>query len=95
MLPGLFILAPAITTINFTIKLSPNDATTQAQVLAELADILYREGYPGNTIALSRISEAISAAANEQKNVIVSPVADIAMAYNQVAALGVVSFQAY
>jgi uncharacterized phage protein gp47/JayE len=95
MLPGLFVTAPQLYSMNLTIRLSPNTADVQAQVIAQLADLYLREGIPGGTLYLSQIQEAISTAAGEDHSAIVSPIADVGLAYNQLAVPGTIVWQEY
>ena len=95
MLPGLFVAAPTLLPLNFTIKLYPNTADVQTTVQAQLVDLIYREAYPGQTLYLSRIQEAISAAIGEERSAIVTPASDVALAYNEVGQLGTITWQAY
>lgn len=75
-----------------TIQLSPNDATTQAQVEAQLNDLLLRRAVPGGTLLISEINEAISLAANEDDHVLVSPAANVTAGSTSVITLGTVTF---
>lgn len=93
--PGLTVMAPAPKIVNFSIALYPNTPDVQAQVQAELEDLLYRKGTPGGTIYLSEISEAVSFAADEEHNRIIAPISDIICAYNEVAVLGSLTWSAY
>lgn len=94
MLPGLFVLSPVIHQINLTIRLYPNTVAVQDAVTEQLEDFILREGYPQNTLYLSRLQEAISAAANEERSAIVGG-ADITLAYNEVAVLAAPVYQDY
>lgn len=91
------VFAPTLVPKAFTIhELPGGDPTIQANIRAELADLLYREGGPGNTIPLSRINEAISAAQGEYDHVTTVPNAPLVFtaAYPifQLGQLGVVTF---
>ena len=67
-------IAPTIKTIPFVFSmLDADSASTRLAVMAELDDLLYREGYPGNTIPLSHVRAAISAATGETDYVLTSP----------------------
>jgi uncharacterized phage protein gp47/JayE len=93
--PGLFVLAPTRKDVNFQIGLAPNTAAVQAAVQAELEDLFYREGGPGQTIYLSQISEAIGGAAGETHHRIISPVADVVAAYNELPMVGTITWSDY
>lgn len=51
-------------------KLVPNNAATQAAIIAELKDLIVREGKPGGALLLSHINEAISIATGETDHAI-------------------------
>jgi uncharacterized phage protein gp47/JayE len=69
--------APTAAPLNMTIQLTPNTLAVRNAVTAELTDVLQREAMPGGTILLSHLREAISVAAGEVNNVLVSPSADV------------------
>ncbi len=69
-------------------SLTPNSATVQAAIDAEVADLLLREGNPGQTLLLSHLREAISNAAGEENFVLTSPAADIVLPVNELLVLG-------
>jgi len=60
-----------------------------------LADLVLREGGPGETIYLSEINEAVSNSSGEERHKLTSPVADQTAAVNQVHILGTVTFTDY
>lgn len=93
--PGMFVLAPTLKTINYTIKLYPNTAAIQALVTAQINDFLYEQGYPGNTLYQSLLDEAISAAAGEERHQVTVGGADTVLAYNEVARLGTPTYLDY
>jgi uncharacterized phage protein gp47/JayE len=69
----LYVVAPVAVPLNFSIQLTPATAAVKAAVEAELRDLLLREAAPGVTLLISHIREAISTAAGETDNVLVSP----------------------
>jgi uncharacterized phage protein gp47/JayE len=69
----LYVVAPVAVPLNLTIQITPATATVKAAVEAELRDLLLREAAPGVTLLISHIREAISTAAGETDNVLVSP----------------------
>jgi len=87
------VVAPIADVLNLTIQLTPNNSTTQAAVQSELADLIRREAVPAGTILLSHLREAISIAAGETDNVLVSPTADITHAVGHIATLGAITWQ--
>jgi uncharacterized phage protein gp47/JayE len=68
-----YVVAPTPVTLNFNIQLTPNTAAVKAAVEASLRDLLLREAAPGVTLLISHIREAISVAAGETDNVLISP----------------------
>ena len=75
-----------------TIALTPSTAAVKSAVAAELADVLQREAYPGGTILLSHLREAISVAAGETNNVLTAPTADVTHSAGQMAVLGAITW---
>lgn len=70
------VMAPVGDTLNFSIQLTPSSTAIRAAVEAEIRDMLLRDAYPGCTIYLSRINEAISIATGETDHVLASPSAN-------------------
>lgn len=86
------VLAPTAVPLDMTIALTPGTAAVKAAVAAELADVLRREAYPGGTILLSHLREAISVAAGETNNVLTTPTADVTHAAGEIATLGTITW---
>lgn len=86
------VLAPIAYPVAFSVNLYPNTLEVRTQVEAELLDLLTREGEPEGIIFLSRINEAISLAAGEQRHVLVSPVADVSVPAGKIATLGTLTW---
>ena len=86
------VTAPTAVALNMTIALTPDSAAVRAAVQAELADVLQREAYPGGTILLSHLREAISVAAGETNNVLAAPTADVAHSAGQMPVLGTITW---
>ena len=93
--PGLFIIELAQQTVNFEIAIYPNTAVVRSAIEDALADLIVREGGPGETIYLSEIDETISLATGEERHRLDSPVADVTAATNRVYILGTVIFTSY
>lgn len=89
---SVFVTAPTAAPLAMSINLAPNTAAVQAAVTAELTDLLKRDAEPGGTILLSRLREAVSIAAGESDNEIVSPVADVTHSPGQLAILGTITW---
>lgn len=87
-----FVVAPVPDPLNMTIKLTPNNATVQAAVRAELQDLIDRDSKPGTATLISRLREAVSLAAGEENNEIVTPTADVPHATGHMAVLGTLTF---
>jgi len=92
--PGLFMVTLAPQAIDFEIAIYPNTVAVQAAVEDALADLIVREGGPGEMIYLSEINEAISLASGEEHHRLDSPVEDVT-AVNKVHVLGTVTFTNY
>lgn len=87
-----FVVAPIPVELDFTIQINPNNATVQAAITAELADLIRREAEPGGTILISHIREAISIAPGEFDHVLVSPTANVTHGAGEIAVLGTITF---
>ncbi|RMG60291.1 MAG: baseplate J/gp47 family protein [Gammaproteobacteria bacterium] len=87
------VAAPVAVPLDFTIRLVPNDAATQAAVQAELKDLIRREAEPGGTLLLSHIQEAISIAAGETDHTLVTPTADVTHNTGEIATMGTITWQ--
>lgn len=87
-----FVAAPVPDPLDMTIKLVPNTAAVQAAVRAELQDLIGRDSRPGVATLISRLREAVSLAAGEDNNEIVTPIADIPHATGHMAVLGTLTF---
>jgi len=92
---GLYIIELEEKEIDFSIAISPNTTTVQEAVEDELEALLIADGGPGQTLRLSRISEAISAAASETHHTLTSPTADVACGYSEVPKLGTITWSDY
>lgn len=88
----LYVFKATKKTINFTIDLNPDNDSTRAAVKAELLSFLLRDGYPEGTLELSRINEAISIAAGERSHTLISPAANITLAKNELAVMGIITW---
>lgn len=93
----LYVVAPIAVPLDFTIQLTPNTATVQAAVQAELEDLIRREAVPENgngsgTILISHIREAISIAAGETDHALTAPAADVALTTGQITTMGNVTW---
>lgn len=92
---GFFVLELEELEVDLEIAISPNTTTVQEAVEAELEALLLTDGGPGQTLRLSRISEAISAAASETHHTLSSPTADTTADYDEVHVLGTITWSDY
>ncbi len=83
-----FVAAPTPTDLNLSLAISPITEAVKTAVIAELNDMLTRDAYPGATILLSRIREAVSIASGEFDNAVLLPAADVEHASGQMPRLG-------
>jgi uncharacterized phage protein gp47/JayE len=94
------VVAPMASPLNFTILLKDengdtvSDLVVQANVAAELADLIRREAEPGKTLLFSKIREAISTAIGEYDHHITAPTDDVPYAAGQIAVMGVITWSA-
>lgn len=69
-----YVYAPTLVDIDFSIAETPSGQPAVRQsITEELTDLLFREAYPANTIVLSEINAAISAAVGETDHVLSVP----------------------
>lgn len=87
------VAAPTPVPVDFEIHIQPFNSIIQAAITAELQDFFRREAIPGGTLYLSRIKEAISAAAGEFAHVLVSPAANVVSDFGDLSTLGVITFE--
>jgi len=90
-------LAPIPLLIPFDIRLTPDNSTTRAAALAELRDLMFREGAAGNglgqgKILLSRMRTAIAAAGVTDYQLL-SPVADVVPGLGQLPVVGAITWE--
>jgi uncharacterized phage protein gp47/JayE len=89
--------APTPLEVDFGINLTPNTTAVQEAVEAELADLLYREGEPGDgagrgEILLSKIYVAIGVAEGVEDFEVVTPAADVVPATGELAVMGIIDW---
>ncbi len=93
--PGLFMIELTLLSVDFQIDIYPNTTAVQNAIEANLTELIELDGGPGETLYLSRISEAISLASAEVRHRINVPTIDTTAATNQVHVLGTVTFGDY
>lgn len=96
----LVVFAPALQTIDLTIKIENNDADTKAAVIAEIEAHFSRWKNPGDTVFQSQVEEAISVAAGEVRHEITASTPafssrEIVLDFNELPKLGTVTWQSY
>lgn len=90
----LYVAAPVADPLDFDLRLKNTsgvvfaDATIQAAVEAQLADLIQREAEPGKTLPLTRIHEAISQATGEYDHVINDPTGNVTHTTGHIATVG-------
>lgn len=89
----LTVSAPTAVPYNITITgLSNSDATTKANVTAEIKNAIVRDAQPGGIIHISRIWAAISLATGEQYFGSTTPSTDTSYTNSQIAVMGTCTF---
>ncbi|BBQ24643.1 baseplate J/gp47 family protein [Aeromonas sp. WP2-W18-CRE-05] len=84
----LYLLGINIKRVAHRIKVTPDTPEVRAAVTAAMREFYRREGGPEQTIAPSRLSEAISAANGEYKHQLLAPAAEFTTAKGEIVALG-------
>ena len=93
--PGLEILDIQDLNLNPDISVHPFTDAVKDAVEAEIEDLITRDGGPGETIYLSKLSEAISAATGEARHRVNSPTADVVASALQFHRLGTITWRSY
>jgi len=84
----LYVLAPVPKPVVYSIRLTPDTTAVRAAVEAQLRDLHNREAGLGDALLLTHIAEAISSTAGEFDHKLVSPIADVPAATNQLLTFG-------
>ncbi|MGE8484630.1 MAG: baseplate J/gp47 family protein [Pseudomonas sp.] len=90
----LHVLAPVQVPVTYRLSLTPDTTAVRATVEAQLRDLHNREAGLGDTLLLTHIAEAISSATGENDHKLLSPIADVAAANNQLLTFGGCVWQA-
>lgn len=89
------VFAPTLQTVNFSIALNPNTVAVQQAIQAELEDFFNREGTAkGQTLYLSRLSEAVSVGAGEHHHQLITPAANVVVPFGSLPVLGTIAWSA-
>lgn len=86
------VLAPTVEPLAVRLRIVPDTVEVRATVTAALGEMIMREAEPGGTLALSRISAAISAASGEYSHRLVQPAADVQVPFGRIFRLGSVEW---
>ncbi|HLJ65622.1 MAG TPA: baseplate J/gp47 family protein [Stellaceae bacterium] len=86
------VFAPTPSPLNPVIRLTPSNATTQAAVTAQLADLIAREASPGGLLYLTHIADAIGTAPGVVDYQLVSPTANLSPGPGQMTVMGTVTW---
>lgn len=84
----LYVLAPVRVSVVYQLRLTPDTGAVRAAVALQLQDLHNREAGLGDGLLVSHIREAISSATGETDHQLLSPVADVPAASNQLLAYG-------
>jgi len=84
----LYVLAPVPVPVVYSIRLTPDTTAVRAAVEAQLQDLHNREAGLGESLLLTHIAEAISSSSGETDHKLISPVADVPAATNQLLTYG-------
>ncbi len=93
--PGLYMIPLTEQAVNFSVEIYPNTTDVQNAVDAELADLILREGGPGETIYLSDIFTALANVIELERYTLVAPVADTAVLSTKIHALGTITYSSF
>jgi len=80
---------------DYTISISPYNDDVIDRIEDEITAFYRREAGPGETLSLSRLSEAISVAKGEFKHKVVSPTSDPVAESTELPTVGTITFQGY
>lgn len=87
------VFAPTAVTRDFTIRVTPATDEIKAAVEANLKQLLIRDREPGGKLLISRVREAVSTAAGETDNEVVSPSADVQYSTGEIPVFGTITWQ--
>jgi len=92
-----YVVAPIAAPLDFSVALAPDTLAVRAAVTASLADLIARERVPGDgdgagKLLLSRLREAVSAAAGETDNAVSVPAADVVPDVGEIFTLGEITW---
>jgi len=89
----LTVFAPGAVTVNFVFSaITPATAEVKAAVEVALADLIRRDGAPGDPLLISHVREAISNAPGESDYVLTTPAGNTAIAAGSIPVMGTVTW---
>lgn len=91
--PGLFMIVLTEQIVDFTIEVYPNTTEVQNAIDLELADLILREGGPGETIYISDMNTALANVVSLERYTLISPAISVAALTNKIHALGTITYQ--
>lgn len=86
------VFAPTPVSFNWNVLPNPALGSVQDAITKEVQDMLRRDAEPGGVIYVSRFEEAVSAATGELSHTTISPTADIAYAFGELAVAGTAAY---
>jgi len=93
--PGIatnLVFAPAEEDLDFTITISPDNATTRANVTANLFDLIDTQSSPGGTIQIGDINTAVGTAAGVDNFTVSNPPGDVTSSAGAIFILGTITW---
>jgi len=92
---GLYMIETEGLTVDFSIKIYPNTTEVQTAVSAKLQELINEDGGCEQTLYLSKIRQAVSAAAGESFHELLYPTSDVTATASQVHVLGTITWSTY
>ena len=89
---NVYVKAPTLKTVNYTISVTPDSAAVRTAVQAALSNLIDSEGDLGGTIYLSHIRAAVSGATGETDNTVISPTSDVTCAETELPVMGQITW---
>ena len=92
---GLSMIDTSLLSINMTILLSPNNATTRTNVTTSIEDLILMEGGPGEVLYLSSIYSAVVQSGGVIAAKIIDPATDYGIPTTKIPVIGTITFGEY
>mgnify|MGYP000150302841 CR=1 FL=1 len=87
-----YVVAPVAVPLNLQISIVPDTQEVRDRIESAVRDFLRQDVEPGTTVYLSQLNGVIYIAAGESRHTLISPVADITHATNEIATPGVITW---